>query len=66
MQVTVDEDKCCGAGQCALLAPTVFDQRDDDGTVVLLNAAPDRSEHTAVQQAADRCPSAAIRVSRSA
>ncbi|MDI3389560.1 ferredoxin [Streptomyces sp. B-S-A8] len=66
MHVTVDEDKCCGAGQCTLLAPTVFDQRDDDGTVVLLNAVPGRSEHTVVQEAAGRCPSGAIRVSKSA
>ena len=37
MKVTVDEDKCCGAGTCVLLAPDVFDQRDEDGIVVLLD-----------------------------
>ena len=40
MKVSVDEDKCCGAGTCVLLAPDVFDQRDEDGIVVLLDAAP--------------------------
>ncbi|MFE0378775.1 ferredoxin [Streptomyces inhibens] len=40
MHVSVDQDKCCGAGQCVLLAPEVFDQREEDGTVVLLNPEP--------------------------
>lgn len=40
MNVTIDEDKCCGAGQCVLIAPDVFDQRDDDGIVILLDAQP--------------------------
>lgn len=40
MKITVDEEKCCGAGQCVLIAPEVFDQRDEDGIVVLLDAEP--------------------------
>ena len=39
MRVAVDQDKCCGAGKCVLLAPEVFDQREDDGVVVLLDEA---------------------------
>ena len=30
MKITVDEAKCCGAGQCVLIAPEVFDQRDEE------------------------------------
>ena len=30
MKVVIDQDKCVGAGQCVLLAPDVFDQRDED------------------------------------
>ncbi|MDX3179672.1 ferredoxin [Streptomyces sp. ME02-7008A-1] len=60
MNVTVDEDKCCGAGQCVLIAPEVFDQRDDDGIVVLLEAAPPQDQYTAVREAAAVCPAAAI------
>ncbi|MFF5565760.1 ferredoxin [Streptomyces sp. NPDC012623] len=60
MNVTVDEDKCCGAGQCVLIAPEVFDQRDDDGIVVLLDAAPPQEQHAAVREAAAVCPAAAI------
>ncbi|AUS77049.1 ferredoxin [Actinoalloteichus sp. AHMU CJ021] len=60
MKVSVDEDKCCGAGSCVLAAPDVFDQRDEDGVVVLLNAEPPAELHDAVREAADVCPAAAI------
>jgi ferredoxin len=36
MKVAVEQDRCVGSGQCVLLAPDVFDQRDEDGSVVLL------------------------------
>ncbi|UBU10220.1 ferredoxin [Nonomuraea gerenzanensis] len=29
------DSECCGAGDCVLLAPEVFDRRDDDGIVLL-------------------------------
>ncbi|MGS2648219.1 4Fe-4S domain-containing protein [Streptosporangium sp. LJ11] len=63
MKVTVDEDKCCGAGQCVLIAPEVFDQRDDDGIVVLLEPEPGADRHTLVREAAAVCPAAAIALS---
>jgi ferredoxin len=63
MKVTVDEDKCCGAGTCVLLAPDVFDQRDDDGIVILLEQNPDAQLHTIVREAVSVCPGAAISVS---
>ncbi|XXZ33363.1 ferredoxin [Sorangium sp. So ce321] len=59
MRVRVDEVKCCGAGQCVLVAPRVFDQRDD-GIVVLLDEAPPEELHAAVREAASVCPAAAI------
>ncbi|GAA2932859.1 MULTISPECIES: ferredoxin [Streptomycetaceae] len=60
MNVTVDQDVCCGAGRCVLVAPDVFDQREDDGIVVLLDAAPPARLHTAVRESAEVCPAAAI------
>ena len=63
MQVTVDQDKCCGAGNCVMLAPDVFDQREEDGIVVLLDPEPGAELHGAVREAADVCPAAAISVS---
>lgn len=62
MKVFVDQEKCCGAGSCVLLAPDVFDQRDDDGIVVLLDAQPAADVHGAVREAANVCPGVAIRV----
>jgi len=62
MKITVDQDKCCGAGTCVLLAPDVFDQRDEDGIVVLLDEAPPQDLHDLVREAASVCPAAAIAV----
>ncbi|XYH99556.1 ferredoxin [Sorangium sp. So ce1128] len=61
MRVLVDEIKCCGAGHCVLIAPRVFDQRDD-GIVVLLDEAPPEELHAAVREAASVCPGAAIQL----
>ncbi|MFC5833474.1 ferredoxin [Nonomuraea insulae] len=60
MHITIDEAKCCGAGQCVLAAPDVFDQRDEDGVVVLLDARPPAGQHDKVRDAAAVCPAAAI------
>ncbi|MFI9721117.1 ferredoxin [Streptomyces sp. NPDC052396] len=62
MRITIDEDRCVGAGQCVLAADEVFDQRDEDGVVVLLDAAPPQELLARVQDAAARCPALAITV----
>ncbi|APU15663.1 MULTISPECIES: ferredoxin [Actinoalloteichus] len=62
MHVDVDTQKCCGAGQCVLLAPAVFDQREDDGIVLLLDADPPEGQHGPVREAAAVCPGMAITV----
>ncbi|MFC8798072.1 ferredoxin [Promicromonospora sp. NPDC057138] len=66
MKVTVEQDKCCGAGQCVLLAPEVFDQRDEDGIVILLDETPSEPLHDRVREAASVCPGAAIHVDEGA
>jgi ferredoxin len=63
MKVTVDKDKCCGAGTCVLVAPEVFDQGEDDGIVILLDAEPSEHLHATVREAASVCPAAAIQLS---
>ncbi len=60
MKIQVDEQKCCAGGQCVLAAPEVFDQRDEDGIVVLLNQQPGPELHDSVREAAQICPAAAI------
>lgn len=62
MRVSVDDEKCCGAGQCVLLAPEVFDQREEDGIVMLLDSSPAPELHSIVEEAASVCPAAAITV----
>ncbi|MDH6128106.1 ferredoxin [Kitasatospora sp. GP82] len=61
MRVTLDQDKCCGAGTCVLSAPDVFDQ-DDDGIAILLDPTPPAHLAAGVRDAATRCPAAAIRL----
>jgi ferredoxin len=60
MKISVDEHKCVAGGQCVLAAPDVFDQRDEDGIVVVLNDSPDADQFDAVREAAEICPAAAI------
>ncbi|GAB3568792.1 ferredoxin [Amycolatopsis endophytica] len=62
MKVIVDQDACVGSGQCVLAAPEVFDQRDEDGIVVLLEENPPSGQADDVRQAAAVCPALAIRV----
>lgn len=60
MRVVVDRDRCRGAGQCALTAPEVFDQSEDDGTVVVLDEEPAPELETKVRRAAQLCPNSVI------
>lgn len=60
MRIEVDESRCFAVGNCALIAPAVFDQRDEDGTVTLLDATPPEREHEPVRAAILRCPASAI------
>jgi ferredoxin len=60
LKVSVDRDRCCGAGQCVLLAPDVFDQDEDDARVLLLEPEPAEKDHVMVAEAAAVCPTGAI------
>jgi len=60
MRVRVDQDRCCASGLCVLNVPDVFDQREEDGIVELLDAAPPQALWDEVREAAAMCPSGAI------
>ncbi|MCA1223098.1 ferredoxin [Streptomyces sp. 8L] len=63
MHIEIDQDRCCAAGQCVLAADDIFDQRDEDGVVVLLDHVPDDADALArAQEAAALCPALAIEV----
>ncbi|MCB5165379.1 ferredoxin [Streptomyces bambusae] len=61
MRVEVDRDRCIGAGQCALTAPTLFTQ-DDDGLSEPLPRASHPPRHPLLHEAARACPVTAITV----
>ncbi|MET8116966.1 ferredoxin [Streptomyces prasinus] len=60
MRVDVDRTKCCGSGMCALTEPQVFDQSEQDGTVVLLCPHPLEELWDSVEECVRLCPSQAI------
>jgi ferredoxin len=60
MRLTADTGVCVGAGMCALTDPDLFDQSDDDGTVVLLTAEVPAGREGTVGEAVRRCPSGAL------
>lgn len=64
MSIAVQTSACVGAGQCALVAPDVFDQ-DDEGIVVLLEKDPQGADIDAAAKAARLCPARAISLTAS-
>ncbi|MGN5238365.1 ferredoxin [Rhodococcus sp. SJ-3] len=62
MKVVADTQKCIGSGMCVLHMPEVFDQRDDDGVVVLLTENPGPELHNDVRESAIACPASAIHI----
>ncbi|MEU7634082.1 ferredoxin [Nocardia sp. NPDC049220] len=61
VRIFADRERCIGSGMCALTAPEVFDQDEDDGRVRVLDARPRRG-HSAVRDALDACPSGALAI----
>lgn len=59
-RIEADLGKCIGAGMCVLAAPDHFDQRDEDGKVVILQETPDAADLPDVERAVELCPAAAI------
>ncbi|BBX94961.1 ferredoxin [Mycobacterium lacus] len=62
MKVFVDQGICASSGNCVRTAPGVFDQRDEDGVVVLRDANPPAEQAEAARRAAAACPALAIRI----
>ncbi|GIJ52087.1 ferredoxin [Virgisporangium aliadipatigenens] len=62
LSIRVDRDVCVGAGNCVRTLPTVFDQDDEQGLVVLTDPTPPEAQKDLLQEAVDLCPSGAISV----
>jgi ferredoxin len=48
---------------CVLTDPDLFDQNEEDGTVVLLEEHPDAAHEATAKEAAGLCPASAITIS---
>lgn len=62
MHVELDDPKCVASGQCVLVAPEVFDQRDEDGIAFVIDENPAEEALDDVREAVAICPAAAIRL----
>lgn len=61
MKVQADRDVCIQAGNCVMVADTLFDQDDDGIVVVLVDEVPD-SEEDKAHEAVKLCPSQALTI----
>ena len=62
MEIKADTTVCIGAGMCVLTVPEIFDQSEEEGTVVVLDSTPPAELEDAVRRAVTLCPSGAISV----
>jgi ferredoxin len=60
MKIIADTGKCVGAGQCVLTEPTLFDQSEEDGTVIVLDDQPQGDLVEKAREAVHVCPSQAL------
>jgi ferredoxin len=58
-QIDIDRERCIGSGNCVFWAPGTFDL-DDEGKSIVIDPRGDADE--AIANAADGCPTAAIRL----
>jgi ferredoxin len=60
MKIIADTGKCVGAGQCVLTEPSLFDQSEEDGTVIVLDDQPQGDLVEKAREAVHVCPSQAL------
>lgn len=60
MRITADRERCASAGMCALTAPDLFDQDEEDGRVIVLNDTPAAEDARDAADAIGLCPSGAL------
>jgi len=62
MRVIADRARCTSAGNCARVAPDLFDQQEDDGLVIVLQAEVPPALRDAAREAESLCPANAISI----
>ena len=63
MKVHADRDVCIQAGNCVMVADSLFDQ-DDDGIVVVLADDIPADEEDKAREAVKLCPSQALTITQ--
>jgi ferredoxin len=58
-RITVDETRCVGSGDCALVAPSAFEVDEDEGLARVLPGAA-TTDRAQLERAARDCPTGAI------
>jgi ferredoxin len=67
MRIVADQSRCAGAGQCVLTDPVLFDQSEEDGTVIVLTPRPEAAaQQGRARQAVRLCPSGALSLAQEA
>lgn len=61
MKIIVDKNKCTALGICESLAPDLFEVQED-GSLVILDEHPSGGLCDAAREAAEGCPTEAIRI----
>ena len=61
MRIVVDYDLCESNAVCMVIAPDVFEVRDDDFLYVL-NEEPGEERRAQMEEAVQRCPKQAISI----
>ncbi|RBQ14876.1 ferredoxin [Spongiactinospora rosea] len=60
MKIIADTRRCVGAGQCVYTEPALFDQNEDDGTVIVLRETLEGELVRKAREAVRVCPSQAL------
>ena len=61
MKVKADREVCIQAGNCVMVADSLFDQDDDGFVMVLIDEVPGDEEARA-REAVKMCPSQALKI----
>jgi ferredoxin len=62
MRVIVQTQKCIASGTCTLTCPQVFEQRDEDGVVHVVDEHPSLALLAKIRQVVDLCPALVFRL----
>ena len=60
LKIIADRGRCTSSGNCARVAPELFDQGEEDGIVILREAEPPTWLVEAAREAESLCPARAI------